>query len=202
MKNFYRLLPFLAIGMILCFASVSNAQKKCRNKKNKIVPCPTTKTSQETANNPAVPTTPQSDGLKWQTLKVEECGFTIDFPAKPEKTVAGNGPMWIVNLSDAQYWVSCSPLERASCLDPQGYLQGAALAFPYEIKHKEYINVTDFPGTIAVVLFGISNNGQVAANQVVYAIPNKCRSVATTALLTKNGNSASVRRFISSLKLF
>jgi hypothetical protein len=102
------------IGLFLIFPCFSIAQKK---------PTPAKKPTEVVASKSLT---------AWQTLKVEECGFSAEMPGKFEKVSLDLGgrvmTVWKFNTSNnaadntAQYSISCYPLFDAEVQNPLTFL--------------------------------------------------------------------------------
>ncbi len=116
MKNFYKLLPLLAIGVILCLTSVSNAQTKKKKTNSKK---PTTKKTISKKDTEANWKTFYGDGFNiLMPTKVEEKKFSVYIP---QTGVTGNG-------------INYSAIEKETYFNIGVAPNGFAVAFPSSVK--------------------------------------------------------------------
>lgn len=143
------------IGLLLSFPAFSNAQ----NGKKKSV----TKTTITKKTATAAATT---SAAKWQTIKVEECGFSAEIPNGYEKkTQVVNGRLstyWIYNSSNdidrnsLQYSVFCNPLADAAIENPEVFLAGQLGALDGRVLSKSKISLS---GNIGIETLQVAPTG-------------------------------------------
>jgi hypothetical protein len=186
-------------GLLLLFPSFSNAQKSKKNSSTK----PTTKTTTK-------PTTPAKAETKWETIKIEECGFSAELPngfEKKNQVVNGRiSTYWIYNSSSnvnnntLQYMASCSPLSDAAIENPEYFLAGQLSALDGRVLSKSKISLS---GNIGIETLQIAPTGWLE-HMKSYVLVGKGVSVSIQMNVkdekTVNETKADRTKFFNSLK--